>query len=77
MKVSNVAWTNLIREIHKNGLDNVMLNNEELDHIEIILQEVLDEIQDEKVSREFDTIYKVTEEDLKKASPICQTSLGT
>ena len=77
MKVSNVAWTNLIREIHKNGLDNVMLNNEELDHIEIILQKVLDEIQDEKVSREFDTIYKVTEEDLKKASPICQTSLGT
>jgi len=52
MKVSNVAWTNLIREVHKNGLDNVMLNNEELDYIEIILLEVLDEIQDEKVSRE-------------------------
>ena len=26
---------------------------------------------------EYDTIFKVTEEDLKKASPICQTSLGT
>ena len=52
MKVSNVAWTNLIREIHKNGLDNVMLNDEELDYIEIILLEVLDKIQDEKVARE-------------------------
>jgi len=52
MKVSNVAWTNLIPEIHSYGLDNVMLNDEELDYIEIILLEVLDKIQDEKVSRE-------------------------
>jgi low affinity Fe/Cu permease len=42
-----------------------------IEHLrEMLSEEMIDSI-------EFDTIYKVTEEDLKKASPICQTSLGT
>ena len=42
-----------------------------IEHLrEMLSEEMIDSIK-------FDTIYKVTDEDLKKASPICQTSLGT
>jgi len=42
-----------------------------IEHLrEMLSEEMIDSIK-------FDTIYKVTDEDLKKASPICQTWLGT
>ena len=59
--MSKVDWTNLIRIIHENGLDDrinvdiLSFSDLELDQIEDMLQGVLDTIKDERAERNYIT----------------------
>ena len=56
-----VDWTNLIRIIHENGLDDrinidiLSFSDLELDQIEDLLQGVIDNIKDERAERNYIT----------------------